>query len=219
MRIRLENRMSKCAQKCQNCTENVPFFMRSHALQGCKHAYSLLSLPVNDAQKNGRKRRISGWVLVVIACKWQPTNNCEIRQSNLPLILKRSWNFSTINQKPSPVCDKHGLRKKRKKHFKPQWQQLTSTNRTKCLGWSIKITIVSYPWNCIDFSLVMRDNVPPSLRLNFTGASFIAIAFHCKNPSKGKRDTVPPNKDSHLLQMRCRWFFDGSWCFLWNLIQ
>jgi len=83
--------------------------------------------------------------------------------------------------------------------------------------WSIKITIVSYRWNHIDLSLGMRENVPPSMQLHFTGASFIAIAIHCKNPSKGKRDNVPPNKDSHLLQMRCRWFFDGSWWLWYNI--
>jgi len=32
------------------------------------------------------------------------------------------------------------------------------------------------------------------MQLHFTSASIIAIEFYCKNPSKGKRDTVPPIK-------------------------
>ena len=45
-------------KKCKNCTENVPFYDEVAYLHGCKYAYPFLSLPVDDAQKNGRKRRI-----------------------------------------------------------------------------------------------------------------------------------------------------------------
>jgi len=116
-------------KNCKNCTENIPFLMRMHALQGCKHAYTFISLPVDNAQKNGRKKRLFEWVLVVFAYKWQPKKNCKIRPSNVPSSLKRSGNLSTINQKPSPVCNNQGLREKKEKeyfyHLTPQQQQLT----------------------------------------------------------------------------------------------
>ena len=54
------------------------------------------------------------------------------------------------------------------------------------------------------------------MQLHFTGASIIAIALYCKHRSKGKKDTMLPSKDGHLLQMRCHWFFDGSWWLLWK---
>jgi len=53
---------------------------------------------------------------------------------------------------------------------------------------------LSYQCSCMGVWLGMRENMPPSMRLHFTGVSIIAIAFYCKNPSKGKRDTAPPTK-------------------------
>jgi len=57
VRIRLLNRLSKmCQQKiAKTALKTYLLLMRSHALQGCKHAYTFLSVPVDNAQKNGKK--------------------------------------------------------------------------------------------------------------------------------------------------------------------
>ena len=78
-------------------------------------------------------------------------------------------------------------------------RRIWSNEKCDILFCSMTITIVSYPCNHMGVGLGMRENVSQSMRLHFNGATIIAIAIYCKNPSKGKRDTAPPNKD------RCCW--------------
>jgi len=45
-----------CLQKiAKTALKTYLLLMRLHALQGCKHAYTFLSLPVDNVQKNGKK--------------------------------------------------------------------------------------------------------------------------------------------------------------------
>jgi len=68
--------------------------------------------------KNGRKQRHLSEFWLSLHAKDDPKKIWQIWQTTYLQAPKRSWNFSTINQKPSLVCDKHGLRKeKEKEHF------------------------------------------------------------------------------------------------------
>jgi len=44
-----------CLQKiAKTALKTYLLLMRLHALQGCKHAFTFLSLPVDNVQKNGK---------------------------------------------------------------------------------------------------------------------------------------------------------------------
>jgi len=114
-------------KKLQKLHWKHTFFDEVAYLQYYTHPYIFLSLPVDKVQKNGRKRRLFEWVLVVFACKRRPKKSWKFWQTTYLRAPKSSWNFSTINQKPSLVCDKHGLRKEKSKRTLLSFQAVVTS--------------------------------------------------------------------------------------------
>ena len=128
VRIRLLNRLSKmCQQKiAKTALKTYLLLMRSHALQGCKHAYTFLSVPVDNAQKNGKK----GEFLSEFRLSFHANDDQrKIAKFDNQTYLWSSKGPETSQQSTRNlalcVISMGWEKKKEKEHFKPQRQQLT----------------------------------------------------------------------------------------------
>jgi len=95
----------------KNSNKNVLktyFFIWRSVLWCCNQPKSLLSSIYKDEKKNGNKRRILKWVPDVFPCKKRPKKIFKMRQSTLPLDLKKcpqppnnqpEWFFSARQRK------------------------------------------------------------------------------------------------------------------------
>jgi len=73
VRIWIQKRLPKyTSKKMQKVHSKCTFFDEEAYLRQCKYFYCFISLPDNDAQKNGLKRRFLEWVLVFFTCKKWP---------------------------------------------------------------------------------------------------------------------------------------------------
>jgi len=115
---RWESRLKICCHyvptKNANCTETYCFWS-SHMFTLLQASFYLPFMAWQWCTKEWQKME-TFWVCSGCLCMQKMAKqNCNIWQSTYLWASRRSGTFSRTNQKPSPVCDKHGLSKEERK--------------------------------------------------------------------------------------------------------